>query len=261
MKSHYREKIYECGRYIEAHIYPVYRKAGIRRKKAKPSRKCQEKLNQIHAETKCIMIVHRNFTSDDMRLDLTYDNSHLPENDEAAAKEVRNFLRRVRRYRNSKGLPEVKYIYVTEKGSRKGRYHHHLIISGGLMPSELAKLWGRGYIRTDSLQFNENGVADLVRYMLKRSVEPQKRKWIPSKNLVKPEVIQQDNRLTARQVKELAKDTENNREYEKYYAGLYFSGAKVIYNEINGGVYIYARFYKEEEKYCRNINRVKRRSK
>lgn len=261
MRSHYREKIYECGDYMESHIYPVYRKAGVRRKKAKPSRECQKRLNQIHAENNCIMAVHTNFTYRDMRLDLTYDKYHLPSSDEEAAREVVNFLRRVKYYRKKRGLTELKYIYVTEKGKRNGRYHHHLIISGGLSPQEMISLWGRGYVRTDALQFNENGVADLVRYILKRAVESKKRRWIPSKNLKCPQVKECDGRISARQIRELAKDTQNNREYEKYYNGYYFSGADVVFNDTNGGTYIYARFYKKEAEFCRVTNRVRKQSR
>ncbi len=260
MRCHYREKIYECGDYMESHMYPVYRKASVRRKKAKPTKECQKKLNQIHRENNCIRIVHANFTSDDMRLDLTYDNRHLPADDEQAARELTNFLKRVKHCRKKKGLSGLKYIAVTEKGKKNGRYHHHLIINGGLSPQEIYALWRRGYARTDALQFNEDGVADLVRYILKKSAV-SKKGWNSSKNLIHPQAKERDNRLSARQVRELAKDTQNNREYEKYYDGYYFSGADVVFNDINGGVYIYARFYKKEAKFCRVTNRVKKQNR
>lgn len=67
-----------CGDYLEAHIFPVYRKSISRRKKSKPSRECQQKLNDISAENKCIRIVHANFSYKDMKIDLTYDNAHVP---------------------------------------------------------------------------------------------------------------------------------------------------------------------------------------
>lgn len=260
MRCHYREKIYECGDYMESHMFPVYRKAGVRRKKAKPSRDCQKKLNQIHRENNCIRIVHANFTPQDIRLDATYDPKHHPASDEQAARELTNFLRRVKRYRKKKGLPDLKYIAVTEKGKKNGRYHHHLIINGGLSPQEIVELWGRGYVRTDALQFNEDGIADLVRYILKKPAI-SKKGWNSSKNLIHPQPKERDGRMSARQVRELAKDTQNNREYEKYYDGYYFSGANVVYNDTNGGVYIYARFYKKEAAFCSIANRTKKRNR
>lgn len=260
MRRQYREKYYVCGDYLEAHIFPVYRKSISRRKKSKPSRECQQKLNDISAENKCIRIVHANFSYKDMKIDLTYDNAHVPISDEKAAKELENFLRRLKRYRSKLGLPELKYISVTEKGKRTGRYHHHLIIKGGLTPQEIVELWGRGYVRTDALQFNEDGIADLVRYILKKPAI-SKKGWNSSKNLIHPHPKERDGRLSARKIRELAKDTQNNREYEKYYDGYYFSGANVVFNDTNGGVYIYARFYKKEAEFCSTVNRMKKRNR
>lgn len=245
---------------MESHVYPVYRKAGVRRKKAKLTKECQKKLNQIHAENNCIRIVHANFTPADIRLDLTYDNYNLPISDEQASRELTNFLRRIKRYRKKKGLSDLKYIAVTEKGKRSGRYHHHLIINGGLSPQEISELWDRGYVRTDALRFNEDGISNLVRYILKKPLVSKKR-WNSSKNLIHPQPKERDGRLSAYKVRELARDTQNNREYEKYYDGYYFSGANVVYNDTNGGVYIYARFYKKEAAFCKTTNRTKKQNR
>ena len=256
MRSKYREKYYVCGDYMEVNLYPVYKIARHRKRKARATSECQQKVNQMNAENKCIRLAHANFTAADMKADLTYDTRHLPADDEAAARELANFFRRVKRYRASKGLPELKYIAVTEKGKRTGRYHHHLILNGGLTPQEIISLWGKGYVRTDGLQFNENGIADLVKYILKKSVASGKR-WNASKNLIHPEPKQRDGRLSKRAVQELAKDPENNREYERYYDGYYLSEARRVYNDINGEIYIYARFYRKEAEFCQ----VKKRSR
>lgn len=242
---------------MESHIYPVYRKAGVRKKKANPTKECQKKLNRIHRENNCIRIAHANFTSDDMRVDLTYDKNHLPNSDKQAANELTNFLRRLRRFRRKKNLPDLKYIAVTEKGKKACRYHHHLIISGGLSPQEIVSLWGRGYVRTDALQFNEDGISDLVRYMLKKP-EASKKSWNSSKNLIHPQPKERDGRLSARKIRELARDTQNNREYEKHYDGYRLTKANVVFNDINGGVYIYARFYKKEAAFCKVTNRARK---
>ena len=116
MRCRYREKIYECGDYIEVNLYPVYRQAHSRRKKSKPTREVQKKLNEIYAENKLIRICNANFTRQDLKVELTYDSKHHPEDDESAAASLRNYLRRLKRYREREGLPELKYISVTEKG-------------------------------------------------------------------------------------------------------------------------------------------------
>lgn len=257
MRCRYREKIYECGDYIEVNLYPVYKQAHSRRKKSKPTREVQKKLNEIYAENKLIRLCNANFTGQDLKVELTYDSKHHPADDEEAAASLRNFLRRLKRYREKQGLPELKYIAVTEQGKLRGRYHHHLIISGGVPVPVLDSLWKRGIVTSAPLHFNENGLADLARYMLKRSVASGKR-WNSSKNLIHPKARQRDGRLSQAKVNELARDTENAREFEKHYPDYYFSEARAIMSDITGGTYIYARFYKKEAEFLCKHTRARR---
>ena len=258
MRCCYREKLYVCGDYLEANIYPVYRTAACRKKKSKPTKEVQQKLNEINAANKFVRICNTNFKSTDYKIELTYREEFNPKSEEEAATQLRNFLRRLKNYRKKNGLSELKYVAVTEKGSKKGRYHHHLIINGDISLRDLVALWGKGRVGTDILQFNENGIADLARYMLKRSTAPSKKKWSSSKNLIHPQPKTRDGRLSKRYVTELAKDTENSREYEKLYEGYFFSEAKKVYNETNGGVYIYARYYKKEAEFWHTTKQAKK---
>lgn len=261
MRSWYRETRYECGDYMEVNIYPVYTKAPCRRKKAKPTSETQQKLNDIYAESKLIRIANANFTDHDLKVELTYSKEHLPQTDEEAARELRNFLRRVKRYRERNGLSELKYIAVTEKGSRSGRYHHHLIMSGEISVFDLVQLWGLGIVGTDILIFDENGIASLTRYMLKQAREfAGKKKYTRSRNLIDPPPKQRDNRFSKRKIVELAKDTENRAEFEKLYEGYHLSQAQVVYNDTNGGVYIYARYYKKGAAWCNKKKKTSRPS-
>lgn len=257
MLNIYREKYYLCGDYMEVHLYPVHRKAGVRRKKSKPSSECQKKLNEMIAENKFIRKLNYNFTSEDYKIELTYRNEYHPQSDDEASRNLSNFLRRMKRLRTKLGLPPLKYASVTEKGAKKGRYHHHLVISGGISPKDIAQLWGMGRIGAEPLQFDENGVADLARYMLKKS-EASKKKWNASKNLAAPPEKQRDGRLSKRKVMELAKDTDDHRAFEKYYDGYYLSEAKRVYNDVNGGIYIYARFYRKDAEFCTIREKTKR---
>ena len=46
-----------------------------------------------------------------------------------------------------------------EKGTRTGRLHHHVVMSGGLLPRDIAIIWGKGYVnKIQPLQFNEFGI-------------------------------------------------------------------------------------------------------
>lgn len=252
MRSWYRETRFECGDYLDVSIYPVYAKAQTRKKKAKPTSETQQKLNDTYAENKLVRIANANFTEEDIKVELTYKNEYLPQSDEEAAKLYSAFIRRVKRARERKGLPELKYISVTEKGKVKNRYHHHVIMSGGLSQEELRDLWGMGYVNTAGLVFDENGISTLVHYMLKQAREFMgKKKYSRSRNLVIPKAKKRDNRFSHKKVKALAKDTEDKAAYEKLFQGYFLSKATVVYNDANGGVYIYARYYKEDAAWCR----------
>ena len=102
---------------------------------------------------------------------------------------------------------------MTEKGKRKGRFHHHLIMNGGIDQTELQRIWGKGYIKTAGLVFDENGIATLVGYMLKQAREFMgKKKYSRSRNLIVPQAKSRDNRFSQKQVKELARDQGSVRE-------------------------------------------------
>lgn len=259
MRRRYREKIYECGNYLEANIYPVYSTAsGSRRKKFRPTTEVQKRLNKTNAENKLIRIINANFTEDDIRFDGTYRDGFAPESDEQAARELRNFLKRVAYYRKKHSLPPLKYIAVTEKGKRSGRYHHHIIMNGGVDVNTLSRIWGRGYTTVRALQPDNTGFAALAKYMIKDPVA-SKKLWNSSKNLVHPQARTRDGRISNRAVMELARDTDNSREYEKYYAGYYLAEAHRLFNDVNGGVYIHARFYKKEaDLLCRRKSQIMR---
>ncbi len=245
MRCQYREKYYKCGSYMEVHIYPVFKTASHRKKKAKTTSEVMQKYNQSARENKLIRILNANFTEEDMQINLSYTNDNHPESDEQAIKEMQNFLKRLNYSREKNNLPKLKYVAVTEKGKRSGRYHHHLVISGGVSPAEIARIWGRGYVMTNPLQFDETGLVGIAKYLIKNPIGTKKR-WCESKGLIHPPAKTRDGRLSKRKVLELARDTENAREYEKYYEGYYLAEADKLLNDVNGGVYIHARFYKKE---------------
>jgi hypothetical protein len=131
MRCWYREKTYKCGDYKEVYVYPVYaetKASGVRRKKAKPTSEAQARLNKRISENNLIRLLNANFTKYDLAFDLTYRTGEEPKDKEQAERDVANFLRRVKRYRKKQGLPPLKYIGVIERGSKSGRYHHHLVI-------------------------------------------------------------------------------------------------------------------------------------
>lgn len=245
MRTTYREKRYYCGEYLDAFIFPVFetrKGGGSRRGKRKPSSETQKKLNRRHREEKLVRLLHANFTPDDLELHLTY--SEQPESDEEAKRELSNFLRRLRRYRKKMGLEPLKYIAVTERGKRGGRYHHHITVNGGIDRDALESLWGLGYANSRRLQFTENGLAGLGHYITKSPVFSKA--WNASQNLIDPEPRSRDGRISGKKAKELAADTTNSAEYEKLYPGYFLAEATAFHNDVIGGEYIVARFYRKD---------------
>lgn len=139
MRCLYREKKYQCGDYLEIDIFPVFEKQRGRSRKRKPTSEVQKRLNQHNAERKLIRLLNTNFTKRDIRFDLTYDKDHLPDSPKDAQRQMQNFIRRVKRYRQKHDLPELKYVAVTEVGEKSGRIHHHIVMSGGIDINTLAR--------------------------------------------------------------------------------------------------------------------------
>lgn len=257
MRCLYREKSYKCGDYKEVYIFPVYAtspKVGGRRRKAKPTCEAQARLNKRISENNLIRLLNANFTPNDLAFDLTYCEGENPDTKEKAKRDLQNFLRRLKRFRKQQGLPPLKYIAVTERGERKGRVHHHLVMNGGVSINDLAKLWGKGYTKAQPLQFDETGLIGKGKYLVKQSLGF--RSFNASKNLVHPKPTNRDGRLSQRKAFELCGDIYNKEIFERLYEGYTFAEAKSFYNEINGGVYLAVRLYKKELTFGRRKGKI-----
>ena len=255
MRCLYSEKKYYCGDYLEVDIYPVYKKQRGRSKKAKPTSEIQKKLNQRNAERKLIRLLNTNFTKRDIRFDLTYDEDHYPNSPEEAQKQCQNFLRRVKYARAKRGLPALKYVFVTEIGRDKGRLHHHVVMSGGMDITELAEIWGRGYTAAKPLQFNEQGITGIAMYLVKEPILGKR--WCGSRNLSKPIEAERTGQLPQYQVREWNNSgMDNKAEIERTYEGYTLADVKPFFNEVNGGYYVTLRLRRQKQKQKR-----KRRSR
>lgn len=238
-KTFNREQVYVCGEYMDADIYPVFQKPGARRKRCKPTSEIQAKLNQRNAEKKLTRLVHNNFTENDIALHLTYRNGEEPENEADALRVLGNFIKRLKR-RYKKAGKELKYISCTEYGKKTGRVHHHLIINGGYDRDEIEKLWGRGYANSKRLQFEEDGVTGLARYIAKD--KHFFKRWNQSRNLDIPEAAQYDGQLSMDDIAEIKEAIESKNAYQ-YFEERYpdFELVEAVYtqNNINRGIYIH----------------------
>ena len=238
-KTFNREQVYVCGEYMDADIYPVFQKPGARRKRCKPTSEIQAKLNQRNAEKKLTRLVHNNFTENDIALHLTYRNGEEPVDEADALRVLGYFIKRLKR-RYKKAGKELKYISCTEYGKKTERVHHHLIINGGYDRDEIEKLWGRGYANSKRLQFEEDGVTGLARYIAKD--KHFFKRWNQSRNLDIPEATQYDGRLNMDDIAEIkeAIDSKNAYQYfEERYPDFELVEAVYTQNNINRGIYIH----------------------
>ena len=225
----------------------MYKKQRGRSKKAKPTSEIQKKLNQRNAERKLIRLLNTNFTKRDIRFDLTYDEDHYPSSPEEAQKQCQNFLRRVKYARAKRGLPALKYVFVTEIGRDKGRLHHHVVMSGGMDITELAEIWGRGYTAAKPLQFNEQGITGIAMYLVKEPILGKR--WCGSRNLSKPIEAERTGQLPQYQVREWNNSgMDNKAEIEQTYEGYTLADVKPFFNEVNGGYYVTLRLQKKKQK-------------
>lgn len=246
-----RRRVWVCGDYIEADVYPVFQQPGKRRKKCRPTRRVQEIINQRDAERKLARIMEANFGAEDLEVDLTVGE---PMETEEATKLLKAYLRRIRR-RYRKAETELRYLYITERGARSGRVHFHLCLNAGPMSrDELEAEWGLGYANSRRLQFAENGVSALAGYLSKqRRRKPEDRvtyrRWVGSRNLRRPEPEISDGEVTVREAEELGDAIERRSAAgiaEELFPGYALAEAEALRNLHNRGLYIHMRLARPE---------------
>ena len=124
-----------------------------------------------------------------------------------------------------------------------------MYFSGGIDRDTLESLWEHGRANSRRLQFDENGLAGLGNYIVKSPVG--KKAWTASKNLVDPEPRTRDGRISGRKARELAEKIQDSTRFEKLYPGYLMSSAEAFHNDVNGGYYLVARFYKQDGSFVR----------
>lgn len=146
--------------------------------------------NNHKSEKHFVRLVNTNFTSAAYYATLTYDNENLPESYPEAVKNLDNYIRRLR-YSN----PHAKVIAVTGFGSRSGRLHHHLIVSGVSEGDILGKWSGGEIVKAEHLRKDNyyNGInhgedfTALAVYLHKHApAEHKGKRWKQTKNIVQP---------------------------------------------------------------------------
>ena len=223
-----RQKVYETGSFCEVEIFELpntYKKLH-RKTKVKESTPAQRNLNNKKSQRHFVRTVHLNFTQQDLYIDLTYDKENIPTTRQEVLRDIRNYIKRLRRVRKALGITEpLKYIYVISNMDSNGnrvRYHVHMIINS--MDRDAAeKAWGKGRANTDRLQYNEYGVEGKSLYMARQS--SGEKAWGSSTNLKKVEAIVKDDRreLTKKKLEDMERCPEDRNIFEKLYPGWTFT--------------------------------------
>lgn len=248
MRCLYREHKFLAGNYMDVAIFPVFKNAKKRGAKAKPTSEIQKKLNQRRAENYLSLLMNANFKKGDYEIVLTYSDENLPQSADELLRDTRNFTRRLKRLYKKHGIEEVKYIVIPEESSR---FHAHIPVTGGIDPRLILPLWTYGYINIIPLQFDMYGLTARAHYLTKETKKNAEhrsfsKRWYASRNLEKPKETKRDARISARKAEELATiSAEERREWEKLYPNYVLVETTPSYNELNGGFYIYAKFYKK----------------
>lgn len=237
MQCKYREKLIFAGDMIFGVVYPVFRKAGARRGKFRDTSETQKKLNERRSREWLTWLIHANFCKGDYGLHLTYDDGHLPGSEEQFERDIKNYIRRIKRLYKKAGV-EMKYVYVMEY-SETGRAHLHIIISGGVSRDALEEAWGMGRCNADRLQFNECGIVDLAKYITKSERAKYRRRYVTSRNLVKPVEKTNVHTWSRKQLTEVDEAGNPHKRFADLYPGYWLSEFPAVEkNGINGGMYM-----------------------
>lgn len=210
--------------------------------------------NEKNAKRRLEQLVAANFGEGDLALTLTYEQWASYDR---AQRDVRNFIRSVRRWREKRGMEELRYVYAIER-HRSGCSHVHILLPR-MEREQVERLWRHGYANARRLQPRKYGLIGISRYLVK---DPQgTKRWVSSKNLVQPVVTVADKKVSKRMAARAAAAVEEDAAalFERLYPGYevmrerppaqadYVPSVTVGRSEYLPGVYIYARLQKKQK--------------
>ena len=244
----YRTRTIKAGTRLEAEVHPIYGRsmeAEAQRKKKNLTKERQAQLNTRRAKRRLVLLMEANFrTDEDVHVTLTYAGA---EPDMARCrKDVRNWLNRIRRARETRGLNEVKYIYSIGHDADQ-RIHVHCVMNGGIGRDELERMWGKGYANTIRLQKQGGGLQGMANYLYRQNEKARDRgeragchMWCGSRNLKKPKEHVSYTKISNRKVKKAALrfGIDGRGIMERTYPGYVLEDYRVMFSDVVDGVYI-----------------------
>lgn len=260
----YALKEIRAGTQFEIEIYPQFKNMDevpeegryIKRDNSAAQRNLNDKNSRKYVER----VINTNFTSRDIWLTLTYDAAHLPPDGDvdAAMKNMQNFIKCINYHRKKRGLPNARYVYVTEYDPEaEVRWHHHLVMDGDMEMDVVEKLWKHGRRnQVRRLEIDKNGLSGMSNYIVKEKNRLKyEKRWSSSKNLKKPgiKVVHSKKPVSGgkyepvgKYVDQMVRDQNKIPDIMKrWYKDYRFSDAEVFYNEFNCMFYIHIRMHEK----------------
>lgn len=221
---HQRTRTVKAGPMVYVDCYPVWDTAHARaantEAKKEAHAKAQKRLDAKRRELKVEQLTNANFGAQDLILTMEYPLNRQPESGEKAKADIVNYLRRVNYARTKRGLPPLRYIYVTEwtQSEKYGlRWHHHVIMSGdGMTREEVEEKWTsrhKGFCNTRRAQPNERHLCGFAKYLVQNKLEREGRNpqgkakgrtWGHSRGLKLPTESVADKKISIRKAGRVA---------------------------------------------------------
>lgn len=237
---------------LESMVYPSFpnRKDVPKTAKKRETGQAQKNLNDKNARRYLIRLANINFSKGDIWATFGWDDDNMPEDEERAEKDIKNFIARINYRRRKAGLENAKYIYIPAIDGY-ARPHFHILISGdGMDRDELEDLWTKCERKnTRRVKPDDDFLITGIATYITQNPHGTKR-WRSSKNLKKPDAPTRSYRKFSRKkVNCMVRDFEELKaQMEKAYPGFKFLDAEVKHNDKVAAFYIYARMIKKRDK-------------
>lgn len=237
---------------LESMVYPSFpnREDVPKTAKKRETGQAQKNLNDKNARRYLIRLANINFSKGDIWATFGWDDDNMPEDEERAEKDIKNFIARINYRRRKAGLENAKYIYIPAIDGY-ARPHFHILISGdGMDRDELEDLWTKCERKnTRRVKPDDDFLITGIATYITQNPHGTKR-WRSSKNLKKPdEPTRSYRKFSRKKVNGMVRDFEELKaQMEKAYPGFKFLDAEVKYNDKVAAFYIYARMIKKRDK-------------
>lgn len=162
---------------------------GKRKPKANPTPESVAKINKINQERDLTAKINHNFRPGDSWLVLSYPEA-MPV--EKCMKEIGKFKRNIRAEAKRRGIT-FKLVESTGIGERKGKPHHHIVMSKEVARDMIIKYWPEQHVHMQTL-WSDGNYRRVAKYMLKNACQSKGKRGKHSKayrcsrNIVTPQV-------------------------------------------------------------------------